>query len=393
MLHYLRIRGNPGGTKGSRCYGRCRNPHNGGGAFSRKCNCHRGAVRSHAASVWSQATEVAAPANALSDQEVVLNGISCTSGSCIAVGEYADSADDQQLMVATGSSGSWGAAFELTPPANAAADPNASFYGISCVSSGNCTAVGGYEDSSDNNQPLVDDEIAGSWGAAFELTPPANAAADPNASFYGISCVSSGNCVAAGTYFDSSGNTQPMTATETAGSWAPATEITVPANSAPDPSARFNGVSCPSAGDCTAVGSYWDGTTRRPMVATETSDTWGQAFEVTTTNSGELNAVCPTPDNCTAAGEADDDGFGDEQPMTATETSGTWGPPSGMTLPGQTDSFGTSFSGISCLAPGDCSAVGSYYDGGENEYPLAATETSSTWAPTIQLSGPFKSGR
>ena len=155
--------------------------------------------------------------------------ILCSSvGNCMAVGYFYDSDDDQRPMAATETSGSWGQASQIAPPSNAGSDPQA-LSGISCSSTGNCAAAGYYTDTDGNLQGQVATETSGSWAQATEVTAPANAGTNPDALFNGgISCASSGTCTAAGTYHDSSGHQQAMVATEISGSWAQAIEITAP---------------------------------------------------------------------------------------------------------------------------------------------------------------------
>jgi hypothetical protein len=150
------------------------------------------------------------------------------------------------------------AGVELTPPTNVGTNPGAALEGISCSSAGNCTAAGGYEDSSGHEQAMATTESGGSFAAATEVTPPANANTNPKAYLEGISCSSAGNCTAVGEYDDSSNHGQAMATIETGGSFATATEVTPPANANTNPSAFLLGISCSSAGNCTAVGRYVD---------------------------------------------------------------------------------------------------------------------------------------
>jgi hypothetical protein len=73
-----------------------------------------------------------------------------------------------------------------------------------------------------------------------------------------VSCGSAGNCAAVGSYVDSSGNVQGLLLTGTSGTWAAGVEASLPANADKDPKANLNSVSCASAGNCTAVGEYDD---------------------------------------------------------------------------------------------------------------------------------------
>ena len=286
-------------------------------------------------------------------------------------------------MSATESSGSWAQATEVTPPANAQADPIASLRGISCSSVGNCTAVGAYDDSAANLQAMAATETSGTWAQATEITPPANAGANPIAFLGGISCISVGNCTATGSYTDNSGKMQAMSATETSGTWAQAAEITVPAMADPNPNADLAAVSCSSVGNCTAAGSYFDSTQlSQAMAATETSGTWAQATEITPPahigNALPGNSVsgisCSSAGNCTAAGSYTDGG-GNRNAMTATETSGTWAQAVEVTAPVNAGaSPGAGLGGVSCSSVGSCTTTGDYLDSSGNGQAMAATE-------------------
>src|SRR4051794_37356701 len=62
--------------------------------------------------------------------------------------------------------------------------------------------------------------IGTGWGAGVEAALPANASATNGGFIESVSCPSAGNCSAVGSYIDSAGNTQGLLVTETAGSWA-----------------------------------------------------------------------------------------------------------------------------------------------------------------------------
>ncbi|HEX6395530.1 MAG TPA: hypothetical protein VFZ97_19015, partial [Acidimicrobiales bacterium] len=102
------------------------------------------------------------------------------------------------------------------------------FSGIACASEGNCTATGFYTDSSNSGQAMSATEINGTWFRATEMSPPAGAAGNPQASLTGTSCSSASNCVAVGGYRDSSNHSQAMVALQTNGGWGTPTMITAP---------------------------------------------------------------------------------------------------------------------------------------------------------------------
>jgi hypothetical protein len=363
-----------------------------------------GAVATGVSATFAQAMEVAAPSNAGTTPpapQAGLDGISCMwAGKCTAVGTYEDSSGNGQAMEATETGGTWRQATKVTAPSNAATNPDASLGGISCTSPGNCVAVGSYLDSSGNGQPMEATETSGTWRQAAEITAPSNAGTDPNAVLKGISCTSAGNCTAIGTYEDSSGNGQAMEAAETSGTWRQAAEITAPSNAGTNPEALLYSISCTSAGNCVGVGSYLDSSSHlQAMAATETSGTWEQATEVTApSNAGtDPNAVlkgisCTWARKCTAVGQYLDSS-GNGQAMAATETSGMWEQATEVTAPSNAGaSPSAKLYAVSCTSARKCTAVGTYEDTSSHPQAMEATEMSGTWEQATEVTAPSNAG-
>src|SRR5690349_914852 len=96
-----------------------------------------------------------------------------------------------------------------------------------------------------------------------------------------VSCASAGNCSAGGTYIDSSLLGQAFVASEVNGTWHPAREVAGILNQGG--AAQVSSVSCASAGNCAAGGFYTDGTISdigQAFVASEVNGTWHAAIEV-----------------------------------------------------------------------------------------------------------------
>src|SRR5437764_10269255 len=100
---------------------------------------------------------------------------------------------------------SWATGVEASLPANAGSIPDVSLNSVSCAAAGNCSAVGKYVDSSSNVQGLLLTETAGAWATGVEATLPANAGSNHGVVLSSVACVAAGNCGAVGGYFDSSG--------------------------------------------------------------------------------------------------------------------------------------------------------------------------------------------
>src|SRR5439155_924071 len=130
---------------------------------------------------------------------------------------------------------SWAPGVEASLPGDAGSNPFVTPSSVSCASAGNCGAVGYYTDSSNHQQGLLLSETAGTWAPGVEASLPANAGSIPFVSPTSVSCASAGNCSAVGHYHDSSNHRQGLLLSETAGTWAPGVEASPPANAGSDP--------------------------------------------------------------------------------------------------------------------------------------------------------------
>jgi hypothetical protein len=346
---------------------------------------------------WGPAVEATMPANAASDPLVERFGegaLSCPSvGNCTAVGEYRDSAGHEQGFLISETAGTWGTAVEAPLPANVGPEPQVVLDRLSCPSAGNCTAVGNYTEPSRKGwQGFLVSETAGTWStAAMVPSLPANASPNPEEPMPmgGVSCTSVGNCTAVGAYTDSSGDTEGFIWTETAGAWGTAVETTLPANAASNPGVELESLSCPSAGNCTAVGEYTDSSSHyEGLILGETSGTWGAGAEAivpagvpSETNANLHEVQCPSAGNCTVFGVFTNSEEHDREFLT--ETSGVWGPGVKLALPVNAAPQLVIEGSLSCPSAGDCSYVN---DWKVNEFvsrALLATENDGTWAPSI----------
>ena len=294
---------------------------------------------------WTAASSISLPASASSGS---LTSVSCSAaGSCIAVGSDDDSGTSHPIA-ATDTSDVWSPATE--------AATSGSLSGVSCVS-GTCAAVG-----VSGNQPLA---MTGSAGSFSPVTAPALPSGATSGALTAVSCTTPGNCVAVGNYVDAGGQTQAMTATETAGTWAQAAELALPAGAAAaPPGASLNAISCPTPGQCRAVGRYVNAAGQTAaMVATE-STTWGQATALglpAGATASTLDSIsCTSSSACTATGSVV---AGAAAPLAATDSGGTWSAGSALPTPGGATSSPLLASitlAVGCTAAERCDAAGTY---------------------------------
>src|SRR4051812_13500918 len=116
--------------------------------------------------------------------------------------------------------------------------------------------------------------LAVSWGTGVKAALPADAGSKPNVALSSVSCASAGDCSAVGSYTDSSDHRQGLLLSKSGGTWARGVKATLPAGAGSKPSVRLNAVSCPSAGNCSAVGSYTDGSGKQGLLLSESGGTW-----------------------------------------------------------------------------------------------------------------------
>jgi hypothetical protein len=311
--------------------------------------------------------------------------VSCTShGNCVAVGSYGPDAD--RAMIATESDGVWQ---QAVPAPN----PTSTLSGISCSDPEDCTAVGSE----------VVSQTGGIWQPAVEISFPSGAV-DP--AFEAVSCPSEGNCTAVGHYYTASSSEALMAVSEAGGVWQAAVTLDPPSDAG---GGYPTGVSCSSAGECTAVGGYGvsGSAVTAAMAITETNGTWSQGVPVSLPSdagsprtsipaSAVLDGVsCTTATGCTAVGEYSDT-MGNNDAMVVTEVDGVWGQAFSESAPPDLGTIApfhdfAQLSDVSCADTNDCVAVGQYSIGlGTASYNVAmvATETNGAWQQAVRVQAP-----
>ncbi len=171
-------------------------------------------------SSWQNPTQLSLPANSIGG--ISLSTLTCTSaGNCEAVGTYSTTAasNPTELFAITETNGTWGTGIELTLPTNASSSGqdapfSSGVSSLTCTSAGNCEAAGTYSTNAATNnltEPFAITETNGTWGTGIELTLPSNASSSvQDGSLYSLTCTSAGNCEAVGSYFNQLGDTEPV---------------------------------------------------------------------------------------------------------------------------------------------------------------------------------------
>ena len=287
----------------------------------------------------------------------------------------------------------------MPQPANASTfRPYAELKSVSCPGAASCVAVGNYTDSGDHGAAMVAAEVDGSWQQPIEIAPPTNPppSTTGGASLNSLSCVSAGNCVAVGTYGTTAGFTQAMTVAEVNGVWGAAQELVPPANASTAPvggemaGASLASVTCTSPGDCVAVGAYAIATgAGAPMAASEVGGVWGQAVELNPSRSeivGMDSVTCDPGGDCVAVGsELCCDSPWLYKPLVAVDTSGVWGETGALNLPFSQVQPST-LTSVACDTLASCTAVGYDYSGpGNPSQPIAVGSVPPMSLTTTRL--------
>jgi hypothetical protein len=276
----------------------------------------QGFVASQARGVWGTATEVPGLAALNTSGDASVSSLSCGSAGNCAAGGYYDGEPcgsggicPGQVFVASEENGVWSTAEEVPGTAALNTGDYALVASVSCARDGYC-ALGGYTESGVGNEfwigPFMASGRNGRWHAAVSLGGPG--LGDFGATIASVSCPSARACVAAGSTYSSIAydSDQVSVATQVKGVWGPLDLL---------PGVRAQGwpnsVSCPSAGNCGVGGAYQPdpyADTSQTFVASETDGRLAKAEQVPGmtalgASGGQVNSVsCPSAGRCTAAG-------------------------------------------------------------------------------------------
>jgi hypothetical protein len=358
---------------------------------------------------WGNAKEVPGLGALNAGGKAAVDSLTCPrAGYCSAAGSYRDASGHTQAFVVNASKDRWNKAEEVPGIAALNAGGNAGIGQLSCAKAGYCSAGGSYTDASGHAQAYVANESKGRWGKAEEVPGTAALNAGGNAGIGQLSCPSSGNCTASGTYADKAGNPEPFVVNEKAGRWGKAEEAPAMAALKAVGGARLRALSCGSAGNCTAGGSYLiapnlpNDSDDEPeaFLVTEVNGKWGKAEEVP--GSGALNSngdasvttvSCSSAGNCAAAGYYAPYRQLGLTAFVVSETKGRWGKAQLVRgLPGRAATNpGGYLNTLSCPSAGNCSGGGYYTDGLDGYYhAFVVNEKKGKWGKAEQVPGTAK---
>ena len=257
---------------------------------------------------WGTAREVPGLARFIKYGPSEVNSISCaTPGNCIAGGFYNDRHRRQQAFVASEVHGVWRSAAPIPHLAALNRGGGAGVTSVSCTSVGNCSVGGVYADRLGRGQPFVANEVHGVWHAAMKVRGIPALARVGKAGVSSVSCASAGNCSAGGSYgsvIDNFWRINAFVVSEVRGRWRSAV-IKVPGlaplNQGVD--AAVSSVSCASAGNCGASGYYTDKAGNlHGFLAGQVHGRWHNVIEVPGITSRQIGSAGARSLSCASAG-------------------------------------------------------------------------------------------
>jgi hypothetical protein len=270
-------------------------------------------------------------------------------------------------------------------------DPNAYFNSISCASDGECVGVGAFENSTGGSEAFTQTQTNGKWGIATPANFGLGVQNDiPEAFFESVSCPAPGNCVAAGTFEDFAGGNEAFTQTQTNGMWETAMPATFGVDvQSIDPFAYFNSISCPAPGNCVAAGSFRNfAGGYEAFTQTKTNGMWETAVSTAFGNDVQsidpfayFNSIsCAAPGNCVAVGSFRNFAGGYEA-FTQTQTDSIWdiATPAKFSPDSQNAVPDAYFESVSCPAVGNCVTVGRFANSAGAYEAVIQTQRNGIW--------------
>ena len=290
---------------------------------------------------------IVAAAKSTSSSYDFLTDVACHSlRDCTAVGYYYRASNVQTLIER------WnGSKWSVTPSPNTNELLDNDLSGIACVSARSCTAVG-YHYNGHAQEPLVE-----RWnGVTWSIVRSAAGVGASSGFLSAVSCRSPVDCTAVGTARGTRAN-QPLIEHWNGTAWsrepAPSTSRTL--------NGYLTGVSCTSSNSCTAVGRSFTGSVFHTLVEVRKGTTWSivRSPALTAGANSELGAVsCSSVSACTAVGDVTtkrttrtliEHGGGSRWSIVASPNAGV--------------DDANYLSAVSCPTATACTAVGHYFNG------------------------------
>lgn len=201
------------------------------------------------------------------------------------------------------------------------------------------------------------------------------------------SCPAAGACVAVGSYQATGGVPLGLLLTQKLGRWSSSIEARLPPGASAAPNVNLASVACAAPSSCAAVGNYESASfLQQGVLINLRGSSWrrgvraplpaGTAGDPDVTLSG---VSCGAPGSCTAVGSYTDQA-GNPVALALSETKWRWAVGQALPLPsGAAAAPSSALDAVSCAAAGDCSAVGWFTDANGSIQGLLETEQAGSW--------------
>ena len=274
-------------------------------------------------------------------------------------------------------------AWTVTPTPNTAATSDNFLSSVSCASGSLCWAVGYSCTGSCSTGSEVDQAVVEEWnGSAWTLGTAADANGIYPNRLTGVSCPTVSYCMAVGKYKAGAGGVwQTLAETWNGSAWT----VNLPSNTSATVSNILSGVSCPSSGFCVAVGAaQTSGTGGATLVDLWNGTTWTltTGFGVTADGDTLSGVSCASTVDCIAVGGAMTGSVSGEG-LVGSFNGTTWTAAAVPSAGGSTDD---TLMGVSCVSTSDCVAVGSE-NGGGIWSPDSEVWNGTTWSNVVMSRG------
>lgn len=285
----------------------------------------------------------------------VLEGVSCTSAGtfCKAVGYYTTSGNVERTLIETWNGTSW--TVDTSPNVGASTNWLVS---VSCLSATWCQAVGFSQSTSSSPQHT----LVEFWnGTAWTVHSSPNKGASNN-DLYGVWCVSTTSCKAVGPYYNGT-YYEALIESWNGTSWTISSAPSVGAKGS-----VLNTVSCVSATACKAAGDLTNASNiTKTLIESWNGTVWSVAPSPNVGTGGNLlfGVSCKTTSSCKAVGN--DPNASSVQRTLAESWNGTAWTVASSPDQGVGANF---LNRVSCISASSCWAVGGYYNSGGTKRTL-----------------------
>ncbi len=293
-------------------------------------------------------------------QNNYLNSISCASRTfCVAVGYYQNAANKAKNLILTWNGTTW--SLNDSPSLSPSQGQNNYLNGVSCVSRTFCVAAGYYFNSSGEGQSLLLVWNGTTW--SLDDSPSLCNSNSQDSGLYDVSCASASYCVATGVYSNAADLTQGLLLTWNGTTWSLDDSPSLSTSSTQN--SYVGSVACTSVTFCVATGFYGNrsGTVDHLLILTWNGVTWSLDDSPSLSPASAPYSIpgsvsCLSTTFCVADGYFTYDLYTDSfQNLILTWNGMTWSlndSPSLSTSQAQNNYLG----GVSCVGSAFCVAAG-----------------------------------